>query len=58
MNGHDAGAKKYAELLEANIGFSNDFRAQNPDRWWEALSYMIHSLWGGMSAASMLKVYE
>src|SRR5699024_1467283 len=29
----------YADLLLANIGFSNDFRMQNPDRWWEALSY-------------------
>lgn len=51
-------AKRYGELLLANIGYSNDFRAQNPDRWWEALSYMIHSLWGGVSAAAMLKIYE
>ena len=51
-------AERYGELLLANIGYSNDFRAQNPDRWWEALSYMIHSLWGGVSAAAMLKVYE
>lgn len=42
----------------ANIGFSNDFRAQSPDRWWEALSYMIHSLWGGVTAAASLKAYE
>lgn len=58
MNGHLKGADKYAQLLVANIGFSNDFRAQNPHRWWEALSYMTHSLWGGVSAASMLKCYE
>jgi hypothetical protein len=51
-------ANKYGELLLANIGFSNDFRAQNPDRWWESLSYMIHSLWGGLTAAATLKVYE
>jgi hypothetical protein len=50
--------RRYAELLEANIGFSNDFRAQAPDRWWEALSFMVHSLWGGLAAAAMLKVYE
>lgn len=52
------GAKRYGELLIANIGYANDFRAQNPDRWWEALSYMIHSLWGGLTAAATLKVYE
>lgn len=57
-SGHIEAAKKYGELLLANIGFSNDFRAQNPDRWWEALSYMIHSLWGGLTAAAALKVYE
>jgi hypothetical protein len=57
-SGHIEAAKKYGELLIANIGFSNDFRAQNPDRWWEALSYMIHSLWGGLTAAATLKVYE
>jgi hypothetical protein len=57
-SGHIEAAKKYGELLLANIGFSNDFRAQNPDRWWEALSYMIHSLWGGLTAAATLKVYE
>ncbi|WP_251552290.1 hypothetical protein [Neobacillus muris] len=56
--GHSEAAKKYGELLIANIGFSNDFRAQNPDRWWESLSYMIHSLWGGLTAAATLKVYE
>ncbi|NAZ75232.1 hypothetical protein GTQ99_07315 [Kineococcus sp. T13] len=50
--------QRYAQLLEANIGFSNDFRAQAPDRWWEALSFMVHSLWGGLAAAAMLKVYE
>lgn len=48
----------YADLLLANIGFSNDFRMQNPDRWWEALSYMIHSLWGGISAAAALDVFH
>ncbi|MEF2964980.1 hypothetical protein V3851_03980 [Paenibacillus sp. M1] len=57
-SGHIEAAEKYGELLLANIGFSNDFRAQNPDRWWEALSYMIHSLWGGLTAAATLKVYE
>ncbi|MCO7127851.1 hypothetical protein NIE88_19065 [Sporolactobacillus shoreicorticis] len=45
-------ARTYGELLKANIGFSNDFRSQSPDRWWEALSYMIHSLWGGVTAAA------
>lgn len=48
----------YANLLLANIGFSNDFRMQNPDRWWESLSYMIHALWGGISAAASLDVYH
>lgn len=57
-SGHMNAAKKYGELLLANIGFSNDFRAQNPDRWWESLSYMVHSLWGGLTAAATLKVYE
>lgn len=52
LTGNVAAAKKYGELLKANIGFSNDFRAQSPDRWWEALSYMIHSLWGGVTAAA------
>ena len=55
---HLEAAGKYGELLVANIGFSNDFRAQNPDRWWEALSYMIHSLWGGITAAATLLAYE
>lgn len=45
-------ANIYGQLLKANIGFSNDFRAQSPDRWWEALSYMIHALWGGVTAAA------
>lgn len=58
LGGHLAEAEKYGELLLANIGFSNDFRAQNPDRWWESLSYMTHSLWGGMVAASTLVGYE
>jgi hypothetical protein len=48
----------YGDLVLANIGFSNDFRAQNPDRWWEALSYMIHSLWGGITAAATLDVFH
>ncbi|WP_419154391.1 hypothetical protein [Weissella bombi] len=52
------GASSYGQLLLANIGYSNDFRSQNPDRWWEALTYMIHSLWGGVTAASTFKVYE
>ena len=52
------GAETYGQLLLANIGYSNDFRAQNPDRWWEALAYMIHSLWGGVTAAATFKVYE
>lgn len=51
-------AQRYAELLKANIGFSNDFRSQAPDRWWEAQSYMIHALWGGITAASALDAYE
>ncbi|WP_125581601.1 hypothetical protein [Levilactobacillus cerevisiae] len=56
--GYVAQARLYAELLKANIGFSNDFRSQAPDRWWEAQSYMIHSLWGGITAASALNAYE
>ncbi|QGH36091.1 hypothetical protein GI584_19460 [Gracilibacillus salitolerans] len=51
-------AKTYGELVLANIGVSNDFRNQNPDRWWEALSYMIHSLWGGLVSHSALVVFE
>ncbi|WP_059049606.1 hypothetical protein [Paenibacillus senegalimassiliensis] len=51
-------AEKYGQLILANIGFSNDYRGQNPDRWWEALSYMIHSLWGGLVAASSRVAYE
>lgn len=51
-------AEAYGELILANIGFSNDYRAQNPERWWEALSYMIHSLWGGLVAASARSAYE
>ncbi|GGG08619.1 hypothetical protein [Paenibacillus abyssi] len=58
LSGHTNEADRYGELLLANIGFSNDFRAQNPDRWWEALSYMTHSLWGGLVAASTLVAYE
>lgn len=52
------GSLRYGELLLANIGFSNDFRSQNPDRWWEALAYMIHSLWGGITAAATLDVFH
>lgn len=52
VSGDDAAARWYACLLKANIGFSNDFRSQAPDRWWEALSYMMHSLWGGITAAA------
>lgn len=51
-------ADQYGQLLLANIGYANDFRGQNPDRWWEALTYMIHSLWGGVTAAACFKVYE
>lgn len=56
--GFKDGARTYGQLLLANIGYSNDFRVQNPDRWWEALAYMIHSLWGGVTAAATFKVYE
>lgn len=56
-SGRGESAEKYGELLLANIGYSNDFRAQNPDRWWEALTYMIHSLWGGITAAAAYKVF-
>lgn len=57
-SGKEESTVKYGQLLLANIGYSNDFRAQNPDRWWEALTYMIHSLWGGLTAASAFKVFE
>lgn len=53
-----AEAARYGQLILANIGFSNDYRLQNPDRWWEALSPMIHSLWGGLVASSALFAYE
>lgn len=52
VNGELEAAQRYAQLLKVNIGYSNDFRAQAPDRWWEALSYMMHSLWGGITAAA------
>ncbi|WP_283680271.1 hypothetical protein [Lentilactobacillus sp. Marseille-Q4993] len=52
LTGNVQSAQTYGQLLKANIGFSNDFRSQSPDRWWEALSYMIHSLWGGVTAAA------
>ena len=55
--GKTENASRYGKLLLANIGYSNDFRAQNPDRWWEALTYMIHSLWGGVTAAAAYKVF-
>lgn len=54
LSGHKDAARVYGELLKANIGFSNDFRSQSPDRWWESLSYMVHALWGGVTAASAL----
>lgn len=57
-SGKKESAGKYGKLLLANIGYSNDFRAQNPDRWWEALTYMIHSLWGGVTAAAAFKVFR
>lgn len=56
--GNTAEAARYGQLILANIGFSNDYRLQNPDRWWEALSPMIHSLWGGLVASSALAAYE
>lgn len=56
--GYTKSCLQYGELLLANIGFSNDFRFQNPDRWWEALAYMIHSLWGGITAAAALDVFH
>ena len=52
LTGNVNAAQKYGQLLKANIGFSNDFRSQSPDRWWEALSYMVHALWGGITAAA------
>lgn len=52
LSGQPVAARTYGQLLKANIGFSNDFRSQSPDRWWEALSYMIHALWGGVTAAA------
>ena len=57
-SGRLEGAQRYGQLLLANIGCSNDFRGQNPDRWWEALTYMIHSLWGGLTAAAAFRVFE
>lgn len=51
-------ARLYAPLIIANIGFSNDYRANAPDRWWEALSYMTHSLWGGLVAGAARAAYE
>ncbi|AIQ16839.1 hypothetical protein H70357_09330 [Paenibacillus sp. FSL H7-0357] len=51
-------AERYGQLILANIGFSNDYRVQNPDRWWEALSSMIHSLWGGLVSGSARVAYE
>lgn len=51
-------AQPYSELIVANIGFSNDYRANAPDRWWEALSFMTHSLWGGLVAGAARASYE
>ncbi|GEM_PF-808676 len=51
-------AHLYAPLIIANIGFSNDYRANAPDRWWEALSFMTHSLWGGLVAGAARSSYE
>jgi hypothetical protein len=51
-------AELYAPLIIANIGFSNDYRANAPDRWWEALSFMTHSLWGGLVAGAARSTYE
>ena len=51
-------AERYGELILANIGISNDYRSQNPDRWWESLSYMVHSLWGGLVSRSALVAFE
>ncbi|ACT00324.1 hypothetical protein [Paenibacillus sp. JDR-2] len=51
-------ADLYAPLIIANIGFSNDYRANAPDRWWEALSFMTHSLWGGLVAGAARSSYE
>ncbi|OMD79431.1 MULTISPECIES: hypothetical protein [Paenibacillus] len=56
--GNKEEAQRYGQLILANIGFSNDYRVQNPDRWWEALSYMIHSLWGGLVAGASRVAYE
>lgn len=58
ISGNIKEAEKYGELLLANIGRSNDYRAQNPDRWWEALSFMLHSLWGGLVSYSTLIAYK
>ncbi|CAM4225805.1 Alpha-L-rhamnosidase six-hairpin glycosidase domain-containing protein [Paenibacillus endophyticus] len=51
-------AELYAPLIIANIGYSNDYRANAPDRWWEALSFMTHSLWGGLVAGAARAAYE
>lgn len=58
LAGHLEEAERYAPLVTANIGFSNDYRANAPDRWWEALSYMTHSLWGGLVAGAARASYE
>ena len=58
LSGHLREASQYGELILANIGRSNDYRAQNPDRWWEALAYMLHSLWGGLVSNSARVAYE
>ncbi|WNS43124.1 hypothetical protein [Paenibacillus sp. MMS20-IR301] len=58
LAGFTAEAKRYAPLIIANTGFSNDYRANAPDRWWEALSFMTHSLWGGLAAGAARLAYE
>ncbi|MEX2461949.1 MAG: DUF5695 domain-containing protein [Paenibacillaceae bacterium] len=58
LAGHKEEGELYGPLILANIGISNDYRSQNPDRWWESLAYMTHSLWGGLVSHSALKAYE
>ncbi|CAH1223552.1 hypothetical protein PAECIP111892_05324 [Paenibacillus auburnensis] len=58
LAGLTAEAEIYAPLMIANIGYSNDYRANAPDRWWEALSFMTHSLWGGLVAGAARSSYE
>jgi hypothetical protein len=58
LSGHLTEAAAYGQLILANIGRSNDYRSQNPDRWWESLAYMLHSLWGGLVSNSARVAYE